>query len=178
MMPTTLAALAQLVDGEVVGDGALAICGAATLLDAQAGEITLADRNEKADRLAAAKASAAVVPQGFPLEALTMPAIVVADVHRAFTAIVMQFRPPRVAARSGISTAAFIDASARLGKNVDVHAGATIGADVEIGAGSTIHSGARIMAGCRLGEQVTIYPNAVLYEATLVGDRSVVHAGV
>ncbi|HTM56529.1 MAG TPA: UDP-3-O-(3-hydroxymyristoyl)glucosamine N-acyltransferase [Pirellulales bacterium] len=178
MMPTTLAALAQLVDGEVVGDGALAIRGAATLLDAQPGEITLADRNEKADRLAAAKASAAVVPQGFPLEALTMPAIVVADVHRAFTAIVMQFRPPRVAARSGISPAAFIDASARLGKNVDVHAGATIGADVEIGAGSTIHSGARIMAGCRLGEQVTIYPNAVLYEGTLVGARSVVHAGV
>ena len=93
-MPTTLAALARLVGGELLGDGALEICGAATLIDAAGGDITLVDRNEKAERLAAAKARAAVVPRGFPVEALTMPAIVVEDVHRAFTAIVMHFRPP------------------------------------------------------------------------------------
>ena len=176
-MPTTLAALAQLVDGELVGDGALAIRGAETLLDAGSGDITLVDRNEKAERLATASASAAVVPRGFPLDVLTTSAIVVEDVHRAFTAIVMHFRPPRASQRTGISSAASIDPSARLGADVDVHAGATIGADVHIGADSTIHSGARIMAGCNLGQRVTVYPNAVLYEGTLVGDRSVIHAG-
>jgi UDP-3-O-[3-hydroxymyristoyl] glucosamine N-acyltransferase len=33
------------------------------------------------------------------------------------------------------------------------------------------------MAGCQIGEQVTIFPNAVLYENTVVGPRSVIHAG-
>jgi len=177
-MPTTLAALARLVDGELLGDGALAIGGAATLMDAAGGDITLVDRNEKAERLAAASARAAVIPRGFPTESLTMPAIVVEDVHRAFTAIVMHFRPPRVSRRTGISSAAVIDPSARLGEDVDVHAGATIDADVEIGAGSTIHCGARIMAGCKLGNNVVVHPNAVLYDSTIVGARTVIHAGV
>jgi UDP-3-O-[3-hydroxymyristoyl] glucosamine N-acyltransferase len=145
-------------------------------LDATADDITLVDRVERAERLATSSARAAVVPRGFPVAALTMPAIEVGDVHQAFTAIVIHFRPPRPANRTGISPAALIAEGAQVGDDVDVHAGATIGCDVVIGAGSTIHSGARIMAGCKLGEQVTVYPNAVLYENTEVGARSIVHA--
>jgi UDP-3-O-[3-hydroxymyristoyl] glucosamine N-acyltransferase len=177
-MRSTLGALARLVGGEVVGDPAIEISGAATLLDATAGEITLVDKNEKADRLAAASARAAVVPRGFPLEALTMPAIVADDVHQAFTTIVSHFRPARTRTRIGIHPAATVSPSAMLGADVDVHPGATIGDDVVVGAGSTIHCGARIMAGCKLGALVTVYPNAVLYENTLVGDRTIIHAQV
>lgn len=177
-MPTTLAALAQLVGGDVVGDAAMTICGARALLDAGPGDITLVDKNEKAERLTANGARAAVVPRGFPVESLPMAAILVDDVHQAFTTIVTHFRPPRPQLRAGISPAATIHPTARLADDVDVHAGATIGIDVEIGRGSTIHSGARIMAGCKLGDHVTVHPNAVLYENTVVGARSVIHAGV
>lgn len=177
-MPTTLAALARLVDGELIGDGDIAVHGAATLADACAGEITLVDRNEKAVSLAATPAVAAVVPRGFPTDALTMPAIAVADVHRAFTTIVTHFRPQRLRRRVGISPGATIAPSARIARDVDIHPGVTIGDDVEIGAGSTVHCGARLMAGCKLGENVTVFPNAVLYEDTTVGDRSVIHASV
>jgi UDP-3-O-[3-hydroxymyristoyl] glucosamine N-acyltransferase len=177
-MPTSLGALAQLVGGELVGDGAIEIEGAATLDDATERDITLADKNVKLARLAEAPARAVVVPRDFPLDGVTKPAIVTLDEHRAFTAIVAHFRPPRERRRVGISPAASIHPAARLGADVDVHAGATIDADVEIGSGSTIYPGARIMAGCKLGENVTIYPNAVLYENTVVGPRSIVHANV
>ncbi len=177
-MATTLAALAQLVGGQVIGDGSVAISGAATLSDAGAGDVTLVDRNERAASLAKTPAQAAVVPSGFPLETLTMPAIAVDDVHKAFTAIVSHFRPPRARQRLGISPGAVISSTARIAADVDIYAGATIGEDVEIGPGSTIHSGAQVMSGSKLGSQVTIYPNAVLYDNTEVGDRSVIHAGV
>ncbi len=36
---------------------------------------------------------------------------------------------------------------------------------------------ARILAGCKLGQNVTLYPNVVLYENTVIGDRTMVHAG-
>ena len=175
-MPTSLGALAQLVDGQLVGDGTVEIHGAATLDDASECDITLVDKDLKAARLATATARAVVVPRDFPLDVLTRPAIVVDDVHRAFTAIVEHFRPPRVRPRIGISPAATISRTARLADDVDVYPGATIEADVEIGAGSTIHAGVRIMAGSKLGQNVTIYPNAVLYENTVVGARSIVHA--
>ncbi len=177
-MPMSLAALARMVGGDILGDATVEVGGAATLLDAGPGDITLVDRNEKAERLAATTARAAVVPRGFPADALTMPAIVVDDVHQAFTTIVMHFRPPRPRNRVGVSPQAAIHSSARLGDDVDVYPGATIGADVEIGAGSTIHSGAHLMPGCKLAAGVTVYCNAVLYENTTIGPRSVIHASV
>ena len=177
-MPTTLAALAQLVGGQLVGDGSVEITGAATLLDAVSSDLTLVDKSEKAASLSANRAQAAVVPRGFPLETLTMPVIVAEDVHKAFTTLVLHFRPPRPQQRVGITPGAIVHPTARLAADVDVYAGATIGADATIGAGSTIYSGARIMAGCKLGANVTIHPNAVLYERTTIGDRSTIHANV
>ena len=106
-----------------------------------------------------------------------LPAIQVDDVHAAFATIVTHFRPTLNATRSGVSPTANVSPRARLGEDVEIHAGATIGDKVEIGPHSTIHAGARILAGCKLGEHVTVYPNAVLYERTAVGDRSVIHAG-
>jgi len=175
-MPTSLAELARLVDGEVLGDATLEIDSAAALDDATARDITLADKQCKADRLAKTAARALVVPRDFPLDIACRPAIVVEDAHRAFARIVTHFRPPRPAPRLGVSPAALVSPSARLAADVDVHAGATVADDVEIGAGSTIHSGARILPGCKLGKNVSIFPNAVLYENTIVGDRSIVHA--
>jgi UDP-3-O-[3-hydroxymyristoyl] glucosamine N-acyltransferase len=175
-MATRLSELATLVVGNVVGDPTLEIRAAAPLMDAGPGDITFIDKLDKAARLAQTQASAVVVPQNFPAAALTMPAILTTDVHRAFVAITTHFRPPRVERRVGVSPAAYVSSSATLLGPVEVHPGAMIGEDVEIGAGSVIHSGARVMAGCKLGQRVTIYPNAVLYEDTLVGDRSVIHA--
>jgi UDP-3-O-[3-hydroxymyristoyl] glucosamine N-acyltransferase len=176
-MATSLATLAQLVGGQVVGDADVCVCGAATLLDAALGDITLVDKTEKADQLAASKATAAVIPAGLAAERLTMPAIRVDDVHRAFTLIVAHFRPPRRRQRTGVSPAAIVSPWARIAANVEIHPGASIAEDVEIASGVTIHSGARVMAGCKLAENVTIYPNAVLYENTIVGARSIIHAG-
>src|SRR5438552_11164646 len=120
-MPISLAALARLVDGQIMGDASVEIAGAATLLDAREGDITLVDRTEKAERLAASTARAAVVPRGFPVESLVMPAIVVDDVHCAFTAIVTHFRPPRPRRRVGISPGAVIHPSAQVGDDVDAY---------------------------------------------------------
>src|SRR5262249_27615736 len=149
--------------------------GAATLAEAQPGEITFVNSAERSHLLKRSAASAVVVPRGLAIPGC-LPSIKVDDATEAFTAIVKHFCPPRPVGRSGVSTQAFISATAKLADDVDVHAGATIGDDVEIGIGSTIHTGARILAGCKLGEQVTIFPNAVLYENTLVGPRSIIHA--
>lgn len=176
-MATSLAALAELVGGQTLGDASIELAGAAALLDVGTGEITFVDKSEKADQLSACSAAAAVVPQNFKTEALTKPAIVVADVHQAFTAIMAHFRPPRVSQRIGVSPLAVIHPTAQLGADVDVHPYATIGEHAEIGAGTTIHAGVHVMAGCKIGPAVVIYPHATLYEDTLVGARSIIHAG-
>ncbi|NBV44941.1 MAG: UDP-3-O-(3-hydroxymyristoyl)glucosamine N-acyltransferase [Planctomycetia bacterium] len=173
-MPTlSLDELAGRVGGTLVGGGG-AVTGAAALETATPGEVTLVDTAERLPRLAASRAAAAIVPRGTgPLD---RPSIEVADVHAAFTAAVLCFRPPRVRRRIGTSPQALVDPSAVLGADVDVHACATVGADTVIGDGVTIHAGAHVGAGCRIGAGTVIHPNAVLYDDTVVGRRCTIHA--
>ena len=174
-MQATLAELAVLVGGRVIGDGDIVVWGAKPLGEAGPGEITLVDGAEKNGSLALSRASAAVAPQSFAPNRL--PVIQVDDAHRAFSAIVAHFHPPRQRLRVGVSPMAVVSSTAKLGNNVDVHPFATIGDDVEIGDNTVIHSGVRILEGTKIGPDVTIFPNAVLYEDTVVGPRCVIHAG-
>jgi UDP-3-O-[3-hydroxymyristoyl] glucosamine N-acyltransferase len=176
-MASQLADLAALVAGELVGDGGTRIDGATTLADAGTADITLIDNAEKAGALAKSAARAAVVPRDFPVAAISIPVIRVDDVHTAFTLIVRHFRPERKAANMGVSPAASVSLSAKLGSNVQVHPHASIGDDVVVGPNCVIHAGARLMAGCQLGANVVVFPNAVLYEDTIVGDETIIHAG-
>ena len=185
-MNTTLAELARLVGGRILGDPAneasdQTITGAETLDLAGQSDITLIDHVDRIHHLAESPAVAAVVPDDAATADLAhdeLPALLaVADVHQAFTAIVAKFRPPRTIPRGGISPAAHIDATAQLDANVEVHPGATIGPDVTLGSGSTVHAGVHIMTGCEIGQDVTLMPGVVLYENTQVGPRSLIHAG-
>ncbi len=174
-METTLAELAELVGGELHGDGNLAIRGAAPLCDAVDGCITMLDRADREACLKSCQASAVLapadlIPNGRPL-------IRVADVHGAFATIVAHFRPRRSAADRGVSPDAFVSPTATFGRGIDIHPRAVIGDDVKIGDRVTIHSGVKIQAGCRIGDDVTIFPNAVLYEDTVIGPRCIIHAG-
>ncbi len=173
-MQATLGELALLVDGQVVGRKDLVIQGAGPLRDALPGQITMVDSADRARHLIGSQAVAAVCPRSVVPEGT--PAILVDDVHQAFSKIIIHFRPLRTVKRIGVSRLAAVSTTAMLGANVDVHPFATIGDEVTIGAGSTIHSGAHIMAGSQIGENVTIFPGAVLYENTVVGPRSIIHA--
>ncbi len=174
-MEATLAQLAELVDGELHGDGNLAIRGASPLSDAETGHITMLDQADREACLEGCSASAILGPSD--LAPNGRPLIRVSDVHTAFAAIVSHFRPRRTAIVRGISHDAFVSPSTTLGEDVDIHARAVIAEDVVIGDRVTVHSGAKIQPGCRIDNDVTIYPNAVLYEDTVVGPRCIIHAG-
>jgi UDP-3-O-[3-hydroxymyristoyl] glucosamine N-acyltransferase len=174
-MASSLAELAQLVGGRLVGDGDLAITGAATLETAVPGEITLIDSAQKAQRLARSHASAVVVPRDLAPSGLA--AIQVDDVHAAFGKIVRHFHPQRATKHTGISPLAIVSPTARIADGADIHPSATIGDDVVIGAGVTIHCGVHVMAGCEIEPGATIYPGAVLYENTVIRARAIIHAG-
>src|SRR5262249_46657553 len=126
--PTTLGQLAELVGGRVLGDPKLTIRGAAVLADVVAGEVTLVDHVDRLKKLNATPASAVVLAEKIENEFCTASdgtsrksAIVVTDVHAAFSTIVCHYRPQRIREKIGISPRAIISPSARCGKNVNIH---------------------------------------------------------
>lgn len=84
-------------------------------------------------------------------------AVVVAQPRLAFARLLgllfPEVHPP------GVSPAAHVDPSARLGERVVVYPGVFVGADCEIGA------------------DTVLFPNVVLYPGTVLGARCRVHAG-
>lgn len=170
-----LGMLAELVEGQVVGNAATVIRGVAVLREVGRGEITFIDQAERVKQLAVTDAAAVVIPAGLDCN---WPCVIrVADVHAAFSKIVSYFRPPRTQAAIGVSPQAIVSRTARLGKNVNVHPSATIGDECFIGDGTTILPGAHILPGCTIGSGVLIGPGVMLYENTVIGDRSIIHGG-
>jgi len=171
----TLLQLAELVGGQLIGDPAMEIRAAAVLSEVKAGEITLVDHADRLKQLAATEAAAVVISEkvfcNWPA------AIVVTDVAAAFATIIKHFRPQRIRDCIGISPRAYVSPSAKCGRGVNIHPGVSVGDDCVIGENTTILPGAQILAGCQLGRDVTIGPNSVLYDYTVVGDRSIIQGG-
>jgi UDP-3-O-[3-hydroxymyristoyl] glucosamine N-acyltransferase len=174
-MKYTLAELADLVGGQIVGDPQTEITGVAPLYEAAPGQITFYDvSGDSKQRQLLKSVTAVLVPTGVSVG--DVPTIEVDQLHESFAKIIGLFRPKQQSKRIGVSPQAVVCESATLGVDVDIHPLATIGPDVEIGDGSTIYSGVQIMAGTKIGRNVTIFPNAVVYEDSVIGDESVLHA--
>ena len=173
-MPVRLDKLAEIVGGTLTGDGTVEINGAATLRDAQPGEITLADDEKYTDRLKGCLATAAVVPPGIQPEGISF--ITVDNAREAFAAIVTAFCPARPKKSCGISPRAIVSPSAKIADGVTISAGCVIGDDVKIGRGSILHPNVTVLDGTQLGENVTIFPAVVLYENSVIGNDVTIHA--
>jgi UDP-3-O-[3-hydroxymyristoyl] glucosamine N-acyltransferase len=167
--------LAELVQGQLQGDGDLDIQGARTLAEAQAGDITFVEDDKHASELPGCPAAAAVVPTSVPANGKAL--IRVADPLTAFAAIVRHLHGRPEPPLHGIDPRAAVHPTAQVGSDPSVFPFAAVGEGTVIGARCRIHSGAVLGRFCRLGDDVTIYPNAVLYDGTMLGHRVIVHAG-
>jgi UDP-3-O-[3-hydroxymyristoyl] glucosamine N-acyltransferase len=173
----TLQEIAELSGGELRGDPALLITGAASLAEATAGEISFFANPKYAGQLRKTQASAIFVPADFT-EQTTASQIRVANPPKAFEQMVMKFAPKPVQFSPGVHATAIVDLTVKLGANVSIQpyavieAGTTIGDGVFIGAGSYIGHNSSIGAQCR------IYPHVTIRERTRVGARVIIHSGV
>jgi UDP-3-O-[3-hydroxymyristoyl] glucosamine N-acyltransferase len=170
----TVRQLAELVQGQVHGDGDLVIHGARTLGEARAGDISFLEHEKHARQLADSQASAAVVPVSWPANGRTL--IQVADPLAAFITIVRHLHGRAEPPPHGIDPLASVHPTAQLGADPSVFPFAVVGEGSVVGARCKIHSHAVVGRFCRLGDDVTLYPGCVLYDNTVVGDRAIVHA--
>ncbi len=172
----TVKQLADLVHGQVHGDGDLVISAARPLQEAAAGDITYIDGDKHLMQLHASPAAAAVAPPSVPLNGKTL--IRVNDPMAAFVSIVRHLHGRPELPVLGIDPRAFVHPSVKHGMELSVHPFACVEAGTVLGDRCRIHSGVVIGRDCRIGNDVTIYPNAVLYDGTHIGDRAIIHANV
>jgi UDP-3-O-[3-hydroxymyristoyl] glucosamine N-acyltransferase len=170
----TVQQLAELVHGQVVGDGTVCITSARTLEEAQPGAITFVEDEKHLRQLANCKASAAVVLKS--VSGAGLPLIQVDDPLVAFVTIVRHLQGQTEFVADGIDPRACVHATAKIGPGASVLPFAGIGEGSILGARCRLHQGAVVGRYCRLGDDVILYPNVVLYDGTILGSRVIIHA--
>jgi len=173
-MERTLAELAALVGGRVLGDGSVRLKGVGGLEDAGPAEITFLANPKYASLVARTKAGAIVISDKAPKPPL--PAIVVADPNHAFIAIAQQFVEP-VRMPEGIHPSAVVDPSAVLGRRVSVGPNAVVQEGASIGEGTVLHALVYVGHGAKIGRDCVLHPHVSIRERCIVGDRVILHDG-
>ena len=175
-MTVTLQEIAKLCGGELDGDPADKIVGAASLSEAMPGEITFYADPRYLERLRKTRASAIFVPTGFS-EKTAAAQVRVANPSKAFEKLVLTFAPKPIEFAAGVHASAVVDATAKLGRDVSIQPNAVIEPNVAIGDKTVIGAGSYVGHESVIGESCVIYPNVTIRERTQIGARVVIHSG-
>jgi len=170
----TAARIAEQLEGEIIGDGTIALTGFSSADLAGPGDLTFA---EKDTHFAAADASAAsaILVSG-PFSSTSKVIIRVPNARVAAARVLPLFFPPEEYP-PGIHPSADIAPTAQVDVSAYVGPACVIGPGVTIGARSALLGGNHIGRDCQVGDDVRLFPNVVLYERTRIGHRVAIHAG-
>jgi UDP-3-O-[3-hydroxymyristoyl] glucosamine N-acyltransferase len=172
----TLQELATMCHGELLGDPSTPITGAASLIEAGAGEVTFLGNRRYLPLLRKTRASAAFVPTDFS-EKISPAQIRVADPTKAFEQVVLKLAPKPITFAAGIHESAVVPRTARLGERVSIQPHVVIEPGVIIGDDTIIGAGSYIGHETVIGARCLIYPHVTIRERTQIGARAVIHSG-
>jgi len=175
-MTFTLQEVATTSGGELIGDPSLQITGAASLVEATAGEISFFGNRKYIGLLRKTRASAVFVPTDFA-ESIGAAQIRVANPTKAFEQVVLKFAPKPITFPPGIHPSAVVDPSARLGERVSVQPHAVVEAGTMIGDDTIIGAGSYIGHETVIGSACLIYPLVTIRERSCIGSRVIIYSG-
>ncbi len=173
-MPITATQIAELIDGEISGDGDVEITGFAPADNAKAGDLTFADKERHFQ--AAEKSQAAAILVSGPFTSAEKTLIRVASPRVAMARLLPHFFPqdthaPGVHATAVIAATAQVDPSAHIGPHV------VIGENVRIGARTALLGGNHVGRDCTIGDDSCLHPGVVVYHRCKIGSRVSIHSG-
>jgi UDP-3-O-[3-hydroxymyristoyl] glucosamine N-acyltransferase len=173
-MPFTAAEIARHLQGEVVGDGALALTGFAPADRAQPGDLTFAENEGYFARAEASAASAILV--GGALTSQKKVLIRVANARIAFAKVLPLFFP-EPAFPPGIHPTAIVAASAKIDPTAHVGPHCIVGENARIGPRVVLEALDSVGADSQLREDTRIFPNVIIYARSEIGCRVRIHSG-
>jgi len=173
-MKLSMAKIADLVQGQIVGDPDLTIRGIAPFELAGEHDITVAGNAKFLKKVDDCKAAALIVPKEANLSGRNL--VQVDNPMVAFAKVLKRFNPP-VPPPDGIHPSAVIGREFEHGQNLSIGPQVVVGNHVTVGARVWLYPGVVIGDQVAIGDDVLIHPNATILERTSIGSRVVIHSG-
>lgn len=174
-MQKTLAEIAEIIGGEVIGDGSIIITGINGIREAISGDLTFVANSKYAALAEKTKASAIIYPKNLKLP--DKPVILTGDPSVSFTKIFTLFVDDEAYAFKGIHPSAIVAVDAQIGKNVTLGPNVVVEPKVAIGDDSVIGANCFIGFKSIIGKNVQLFPNVTAGHNTVIGNRVRIFSG-
>jgi UDP-3-O-[3-hydroxymyristoyl] glucosamine N-acyltransferase len=171
---TSLREIADLVDGQLLGDGSIEILRVSGLEEAQPGDLSFLANPRYRRLLKTTRATAVLVPQD--VSSAPLPLIQVKNPHLAL-ALVLEHLHPAERPQPGIHPTALIGQGTVIGAGISVGPYTVIEDRVQVGDRAVIGALCAIGPRARIGSETRIYSRVTVREDVQVGERVTIHSG-
>lgn len=175
--PLTVAAIAELVGGRLVGDGALAVSSVGPLDRVGPEALSFLVSAKYLQAFQGSRAGVVLVAEQFA-DVAGGPArrIVVADPYRAVQAVAAVLYPMSLPER-GTHPTAVLGPGSSIGPDQSIGAYAVVGRDARLGARVTLGAHVTVGDGVVIGDDTVVDPGVTIYPGTVIGARVVIKSG-
>lgn len=176
-MEFTAKKIAEFVQGRVVGDENATVNSFAKIEEGKPGAISFLSNDKYTQYIYTTDSSVVLVDEGLKLENEVKCTLI--RVKNAYEAVakLLQLYESIKPKKKGVSSLAFIDPTAEIGKDCYIGPFVAIAQNAKIGDGAILHPHVTIGEGAIIGNNTEIYSNAVVYHNCKVGNNCILHAG-
>ena len=169
--------IAGLVGGTVEGNPEVKVNDFAKIEEGRPGCISFLANMKYAHYLYETKSSVVLVNKDFKAEKETQTTLIRVDNAYETVAKLLTLAESMKPRKKGIDSLAFIDPTAKIGKDCYIGPFVAIGPGVVIGDEVVLHPHVTIGEKATIGNHTEIYSNAVIYHDCKVGNNCILHAG-
>ena len=173
-MIQTAKSLAEALDAELEGDGAIELQGVAAPERAGPHDLIYVEKAKHAGRAEASAALCVIASENLALKGKTILRSAQPKLAFAKAAALIVEQAPIA---TGIHPTAVVAPLAKVSTNAGIGPFAVIGEDAHVGEGTQIGAHSVIGAGCWIGDHCRIHPRVTLYARVRIGHRVEIHSG-
>ena len=176
-MEFTAKQIAEFIQGRVEGDENAIVNTFAKIEEGKKGAISFLSNPKYTHFIYDTESSVVLVNESLELERPTNATLIRVENAYECVAKLLQLYESMKPKEKGIDSLAFIDATAKIGKDCFIGPFVAIGPGVVIGDGCVLHPHVTIGENASIGNNTEIYSNAVVYHHCKIGNNCVLHAG-
>ncbi|WP_315404511.1 UDP-3-O-(3-hydroxymyristoyl)glucosamine N-acyltransferase [Hoylesella saccharolytica] len=176
-MEFTARQIAQVINGEIIGNENVTVNSFSKIEEGKPGSISFLANPKYTHYIYNTKASIVLIDKNAILEKPVETTLIKVDNAYECIAKLLQMYEATKPKKTGIDPLAFVSTNAKIGKNCYIGAFAYVGDNVSIGDNTQIYPHTTICENTTIGESCTLYPNVTVYHGSLIGDRVILHAG-
>jgi UDP-3-O-[3-hydroxymyristoyl] glucosamine N-acyltransferase len=177
-MEFTINQLAELLNGEVDGNGETKVNKIGPLDKAVPGTISFLHNPKYESQLYTTRASAVIVNKNLELKEQIEPALIkVDDAYTSLTLLLQQYQKIKDTEKTGVEEPTYLGEDTHIGEAVYRGAFSYVGKGANIGDRVKLYPHSYIGDNVRIGNNTIVYAGARIYSETIIGENCVIHAG-